>query len=123
MNTIYEESGGTYTQKNGYLYPNITMPDEDKTPIGKYGRMRKRYLEEHRPVIYNQLFVSGKLFSHLREIDRCCRERMEWIIAQMAKKEGITEKLKAANQMEWIRRMNGVLNRAEEIVLNELIYN
>ncbi len=123
MNTIYEESGGTYTQKNGYLYPNITMPEEDKTPIGKYGRMRKRYLEEHRPVIYNQLFVSGKLFSHLREIDRCCRERMEWIIAQMAKKEGITEKLKAANQMEWIRRMNGVLNRAEEIVLNELIYN
>ena len=123
MNTIYEESGGTYTQKNGYLYPNITMPEEDKTPIGKYGRMRKRYLEEHRPVIYNQLYFSGKLFSHLREIDRCCHERMEWIIAQMAKKEGITEKLKAANQMEWIRRMNGVLNRAEEIVLNELIYN
>ena len=114
MNTIFENSGGTYTRKNGYLYPNITMPEEDKTPIGKYGRMRKRYLEEHRPVIYNQLFVS---------IDRCCRERIELIVAQMAKKEGITEKLKAANQMEWIRRMNGVLNRAEEIVLNELIYN
>ena len=123
MNTIFENSGGTYTQKNGYLYPNITMPEEDKTPIGKYGRMRKRYLEEHRPVIYNQLFVSGKLFTHLQEIDRCCRERIELIVAQMAKKEGITEKLKAANQMEWIRRMNGVLNRAEEIVLNELIYN
>lgn len=123
MNTIFENSGGTYTQKNGYLYPNITIPEEDKTPIGKYGRMRKRYLEEHRPVIYNQLYFSGKLFPHLREIDRCCHERMEWIIAQMAKKEGITEKLKAANQMEWIRRMNGVLNRAEEIVLNELIYN
>ena len=123
MNTIFENSGGTYTRKNGYLYPNITMPEEDKTPIGKYGRMRKRYLEEHRPVIYNQLFVSGKLFAHLQEIDRCCRERIELIVAQMAKKEGITEKLKAANQMEWIRRMNGVLNRAEEIVLNELIYN
>ena len=86
MNTIFENSGGTYTQKNGYLYPNITIPEEDKTPIGKYGRMRKRYLEEHRPVIYNQLFVSGKLFTHLQEIDNCCRERMEWIIAQMAKK-------------------------------------
>ena len=123
MNTIFENSGGTYAQKNGYLYPNITMPGEDKTPIGKYGRMRKRYLEEHRPIVYSQLFVSGKLFSHLQEIDRCCCERIELIVAQMAKKEGITEKLKAANQMEWIRRMNGVLNRAEEIVLSELIYN
>ena len=123
MNTIYEESGGTYTQKNGYLYPNITMPEEDKTPIGKYGRMRKRYLEEHRPIVYSQLFVSGKLFSHLQEIDKSCCERIELIVAQMTKKEGITEKLKAANQMEWIRRMNGVINRAEEIVLSELIYN
>lgn len=123
MNTIFENSGATYALKNGYLYPNITMPEEDKTPIGKYGRIRKRYLEEHRPVIYNQLFVSGKLFTHLQEIDRCCRERIELIVTQMAKKEGITEKLKAANQMEWIRRMNGVLNRAEEIVLSELIYN
>ena len=123
MNTIFENSGGTYTQKNGYLYPNITMPEEDKTPIGKYGQIRKRCLEEHRPVIYNQLFVSGKLFTHLQEIDRCCRERIELIVTQMAKKEGITEKLKAANQMEWIRRMNGVINRAEEIVLSELIYN
>ncbi len=123
MNTIFENSGGTYTQKNGYLYPNITIPEEDKTPIGKYGRMRKRYLEEHRPIVYSQLFVSGKLFSHLQEIDKSCRERIELIVAQMAKKEGITEKLKAANQMEWIRRMNGVINRAEEIVLSELIYN
>lgn len=123
MNTIFENSGGTYVQKNGYLYPNIVIPEEDKTPIGKYGRMRKRYLEEHRPIVYSQLFVSGKLFSHLQEIDKSCRERIELIVAQMAKKEGITEKLKAANQMEWIRRMNGVINRAEEIVLSELIYN
>ena len=123
MNTIYEESGGTYTQKNGYLYPNITMPEEDKTPIGKYGRMRKRYLEEHRPIVYSQLFVSGKLFSHLREIDRCCQERMEWIIAQMAKEEGVCEKLKAENQMEWVRQMNNIRDRVEEIVLDELIYH
>ena len=63
MNTIFENSGGTYTQKNGYLYPNITIPEEDKTTIGKYGRLRKRCIEEHRPIIYNQLFISGKLFS------------------------------------------------------------
>ena len=77
MNTIFEKSGGTYTWKNGYLYPNIVLPEEDREPIEKYGRMRKRYLEEHRPVIYNQLFISGKLFSHLREIDRTSHERMD----------------------------------------------
>ena len=123
MNTIFEKSGGTYTCKNGYLYPNIVLSEEDREPIGKYGRMRKRYLEEHRPVIYNQLFVSGKLFSHLREIDRASDERMEMTVAQMAKAEGVTERLKAENQMEWVQRMNSIRNRAEEIILDELIYN
>ena len=114
--------GGTYTQRDGYLYPNIILHEEDKTPIGKYGRMRKRYLEEHRPVIFNQLLLSGKLFSHLREIDRASHERMELTITQMAKAEGVTERLKAENQMEWVQRMNSIRNRAEEIVLDELIY-
>lgn len=123
MNTIFEKSGGTYTRKNGYLYPNIVLPEEDREPIGKYGRIRKRYLEEHRPVIYNQLFVSGKLFSHLREIDRASHERMEMMVGQMAKAEGVTERLKAENQMEWVQRMNSIRNRAEEIILDELIYN
>ena len=123
MNTIFEKSGGTYTRKNGYLYPNIVLPEEDRKPIEKYGRMRKRYLEEHRPVIYNQLFVSGKLFSHLREIDRASDERMEMMVAQIAKAEGVTETLKAENQMEWGQRMNSIRNRAEEIILDELIYN
>ena len=123
MNTIFEKSGGTYTWKNGYLYPNIVLPEEDREPIGKYGRMRKRYLEEHRPVIYNQLFVSGKLFSHLREIDRVSHERMERMVGQMAKAESVTERLKAENQMEWVQRMNSIRNRAEEIILDELIYN
>ena len=84
--------------------------------------MRKRYLEEHRPVIFNQLLLSGKLFSHLREIDRASHERMELTITQMAKAEGVTERLKAENQMEWVQRMNSIRNRAEEIVLDELIY-
>ena len=91
-------------------------------PIGKYGRMRKRYLKEHRPVIYSQLIVSGKLFSHLREIDSTCNARMEQMVKQMAKAENVTESLKAENQMEWVARMNGIQNRAEEIVLHELIY-
>ena len=84
--------------------------------------MRKRYLEEHRPVIFNQLLLSGKLLSHLREIDRASHERMELTITQMAKAEGVTERLKAENQMEWVQRMNSIHNRAEEIVLDELIY-
>ena len=91
-------------------------------PIGKYGRTRKRYLKEHRPVVYNQLIVSGKLFSHLREIDSDCNDRMELLIKQMAKAENVTESLKAENQLEWVARMNGIQNRAEETILEELIY-
>ena len=123
MNTIFEQIGGTYAEKDGYLYPNIAIPEEDMQPIGKYGRMRKRYLKEHRPVIYSQLIASGKLFSHLREIDSTCNARMEQMVKQMAKAENVTESLKAENQMEWVARMNGIQNRAEEIILEELIYN
>ena len=85
--------------------------------------MRKRYLEEHRPVIYNQLFVSGKLFSHLREIDRTSHEQMEMMVGQMAKAEGVTERLKAEDQTEWVQQMNSIRNHAEEIILDELMYN
>ena len=108
MNTIFEQIGGTYAEKDGYLYPSITIPEENMQPIGKYGRMRKRYLKEHRPVVYNQLIVSGKLFSHLREIDSTCNARMEQMVKQMAKAENVTESLKAENQMEWVARMNGI---------------
>ena len=122
MNTIFEQIGGTYAEKDGYLYPNIAIPEEDMQPIGKYGRMRKRYLKEHRPVVYSQLIVSGKQFSHLREIDSTCNDRMELLISQMAKAENVTESLKAENQLEWVARMNGIQNRAEETILEELIY-
>ena len=122
MNTIFDELGGTYSRKDGYLYPNTTVPEEDKEPIGKYGGMRRRYLENHRPALYSHLVFTGKLFSHLREIDRTCHERMELLVRQMAEAEGVTEKLKAENQMEWVRRMNSIHNRAEEAVLQELIY-
>ena len=121
MNTIFEQIGGTYAEKEGYLYPSIAIPEEDMQPIGKYGRMRKRYLKEYRPVVYSQLIVSGKLFSHLREIDSTCNAQMEQMVKQMAKSENVTESLKAENQMEWVARMNGIQNRAEEMVLQELI--
>ena len=84
--------------------------------------MRKHYLKEHRRVLYTNLLVNGKLFRHLAEIDQSCEEQLELIIQRMAKQEGVTEMLKAVDQMEWVRRMNSINNRAEEIVLSELIY-
>ena len=84
--------------------------------------MRKRYLKEQHPVLYSELLLSGKLYSHLLEIDEACERRMELLTNQMAQREGVTEELKATDQMEWVRRMNSILNRAEEIALRELVY-
>lgn len=111
----------SYSKVGDYLIPNLILPEEEQF-IGKYGRMRRRYLKEHRPVLFSNLILSGKLYQHLAEIDRSCNERLELIIRQMKVQEGVTEKLKADDQMEWIRRMNGIQNRAEEIVLSELVY-
>ena len=122
MKTIFEKMGGTYRQVGDYFIPNITLPDDGEYQIGKYGRMRRSYLKEHRPSLYSTLILDGILFKHFAEIDQACNERMETIISAMAKKEGVTEALKAADQMEWVRRMNSIRNRAEEIVLSELVY-
>ena len=122
MKTIFEKMGGTYRQVGDYFIPNITLPDDGEYQIGKYGRMRRSDLKEHRPSLYSTLILDGILFKHLAEIDQACNERMETIISAMAKQEGVTEALKAADQMEWVRRMNSIRNRAEEIVLTELVY-
>ena len=122
MKSLFEEMGGTYRQEGDYLIPNLSLPDEPEYQIGKYGRMRRSYLKEHRKVLYTNLTVSGTLFEHLAEIDRSCNERMEIIETVMAKQEGVTEALKAVDQMEWVRRKNSIRNRAEEIVLTELVY-
>ena len=125
MNTnksFFERNGGTYRQVGDYLLPNLTIDETELQPIGKYGRMRKRYLKEHRPVLYANLLTTGKLDQHLAEIDRNCEEQLELIIQQMAEQEGVTEELKAADQMEWVRRLNSIESRAEEVVLNNLIY-
>ena len=125
MNTqksFFERSGGTYTQIGDYLIPNLVLEEAEQQPIGKYGRMRKNYLKDHRPVLYSNMLLEGKLFQHLAEIDQACENRMNLIVRQMAEQEGVTEALKAANQMEWVARMNSIQNRAEEIVLHELVY-
>ena len=120
--SIFEQCGGTYTQVGDYLLPDLIIDEAEQQPVGKYSRMRKRYLKEHRPVLFTNLLLSGKLDQHLTEIDRACTERMELLTRQMADREAVTEALKAADQMEWVRRMNNIQNRAEEIVLNELVY-
>ena len=120
--SLYEKLGGSYTKVRDYLLPNLTIDESEQQPIGKYGRMRKHYLKEHRPVLYTNLLLSGDLFQHLEEIEKTCEERMELLSQQMAKQEGVTEALKVADQMEWVRRMNSIRNRAEEIVLHELVY-
>ena len=122
MKTIFEEMGGTYRQVGDYFIPSITLPDDGEYQIGKYGRMRRSYLKEYRKILYNNYVLEGTLFKHLAEIDQIGNERIENIVSAMAKQEGVTEALKAADQIEWVRRMNSIRNRAEEIILTELVY-
>ncbi len=122
MKSLFEQMGGTYRQEGDYLIPNLVLPDTGDYQIGKYGRMRRTYLKEHRKVLYTNLVTKGTLFQHLVEIDQSCNKRMEIIVSAMAKQENVTEALKAVDQMEWIRRMNSIRSRAEEIVLTELVY-
>ena len=112
----------TYSQCGDYYIPNLILQQEEHQPIGKYGRMRMRYLKEYRPFIYSNLLLSGKLNQHLAETDQACMDRIGLITQQMKVQEGVTEALKAADQMGWVAQMNNIQNRAEEIVLNELIY-
>lgn len=123
MKSLFEEMGGTYRQVGDYLIPNLVLPDDSNYQIGKYGRMRRSYLKEHRKILYSNYVVEVTLFKHLSEIDQACKNRMEIIISAMEKQEGVTETLKAADQMEWVRRKNSIRNRAEEIVLHELVYD
>lgn len=120
--SFFEQNGGTYMQVGDYYIPDLKDEEPGHYSIGQYGRMRKRYLQAHRPILFLELTLSGKLYQHLAETDHACKERVELIIWQMKGREGVTEALKAVDQIEWIRRMNSIRNRAEEIVLNELVY-
>lgn len=112
----------TYSKAGDYYIPDLVLPREEQQSIGKYGRMRRRYLKEHRPVRFSSLILSGKLYQHLAEINRTCEDRLELIIRQMKTREGVNEKLKADDQMAWVAAMNSIRNRAEEIVLSKLVY-
>lgn len=120
--TIFEQLGGTYIQQGDYLLPNIKMPEQPEYNIGVWGQRRRRYLKNHRPILYTNLLTSCKLSKLLAVIEEECNERMDSLVKAMAKQESVTEALKAADQMAWVRRMNNIRNRAEEIVLNEIVY-
>ena len=120
--TIFEEMGGTYMQVGDYLLPDLKLPQEEQQPIGVWGQRHRRYLKEHRRATYATLLTSEKLNSYLSDIDRQAEELFSRLVKHMAEAEGVTEQLKADNQMEWVCRMNNIRSRAMEIVNSELIY-
>ena len=123
MKSLYEQMGGTYhLGEDGMYYPNLELPEEETPRYGKYGRMRRTYLREHHEGLYTGLLLSGKLNAHLNEIDNTVHARMELLTKQMAAAQGVTEDLKAKDQMAWVGAMNNIRNAAEEIILTELIY-
>ena len=121
--SIFEQMGGTYTLgADGMYYPDLRVPKEEPAYYGKYGRMHMAFLQKHQRGMYLKLLLAGKLTAYLNEIDNAAREQVELLIRQMAAKQGVTESLKATNQMAWVGAMNQIKHSAEEIVLNELIY-
>ena len=112
----------TYTKQGDYLLPNLLPPQEPQIPLGKYALMRRRFLQQNRKVTYTNLLTTGQLHSHLMEIEQTARNRIEQIVSHMAQTEGVTEELKATNQMKWVGLMNNFRAAAEEQILQELIY-
>lgn len=120
---IYDESNGLWYELIGdYYIPVLTLPAKEQRPIGKWGRLHREYLKEHHPIRFNDLVLSGQLWTHLADLNEQAQERLVLIVEQMQASEGMTEELKAADQMAWVGAMNSIHNRAEEIILREMIY-
>ncbi len=113
----------TYHNSGDYQIPNLSLSDQQKQPLGKYGRMRKKYLQEHRPVLWNTMILSETLYPHLREIDKAANSRLEQLMPELMKSAGVTEELKARDPMKWVGLMNSLKAQAEEIILTELVYS
>lgn len=112
----------TYHRCGDYWFPDLGLSDLDQKPVGKYGLMRQDYLQHERPGFYTRLLLSGELMAHLHEIDLACHERLELLLPQMKALDGVTEQLKSEDQLEWVRRMDHIRDRIEEILRDELIY-
>ena len=113
----------TYSRNGDYQIPNLALRETEQKPLGKYGRMRKDYLQQHRPVLWNSMILSETLYPHLREIDETANSRLEQMMPELMKRSGVTEELKARDPMQWVGLMNSLKAQAEEIILNELIFN
>ena len=120
--TIFEEMDVTYSRHGDYNLPNLILPEQTDLFIGKYGRMHEKYLKERRRVTYLNLLTSCTMNEYLANVDAQAKEQLIMVVAQMKQHEGVTELLKSENQMEWVRRMNNILARAEEFVLNEIVH-
>ena len=120
--TLFEQLGGTYTQQGDYLLPNLTPPEKDVRPVGVWGERRLRYLKHNHKVLYYNLLTSGKLHSHLADIEEQAQQLFLRLVKELAEKEGVTEQLKSADPMKWVRKMNNIRNRAAEMVNIEVIY-
>ena len=120
---IYDNSNGLWYELHGdYYLPCLVIPEEEIHPIGIWGRKHQQYLRDHRSMVYTDLVLSGKLYSYLADIDTQARNKLDLLVMQLAEKEGINEHLKEQDQLAWVKAMNNIRNRAEEIVLKELIY-
>ena len=120
---IYDETNGLWYERIGdYYIPVLTLSPEEQRPIGKWGRMHRDYLKEYRPILFNDLILSGQLWTYLADLNEQAQEHLSLIIEQMKASEGVTEELKTADQMAWVGAMSSIRNRAEEIILREMIY-
>ena len=121
--TIFEQMGGTYTMLGDYSLPDLILPTEEDCPIGVWGQRYLRYLKQHRKILYYNLLTTGKLRSHLADVEEEAQELFYRLVKELAEKEGLTEHLKEENQMEWVRRMNNMRERVAEVVGKQIITN
>ena len=122
MKSIFEQSGGTYTTQGNYRLPNITLPAEEERPIGVWGQRRLNYLKQHRKVLYYNLLTSGKIHSHLADVEEEAQIIFSRLVKEYAENEGINEQLKSLDQMAWVQQMNNIRSRVIEVISKELIY-
>ena len=122
MKSLFEQLGGTYTRQGDYCLPNVCLPPEGERPIGIYGQRRRVYLKKHHRVLYFNLLTAGVLDGHLADIEKQAQELFLRLVEQYADTEGVTETLKADDLMAWVRKMNGIRNRANEAVIREIVY-
>ena len=120
--TIFEQTGGTYTMQGDYCLPDLTLPAEEERPIGVWAHRRLRYLKQHHKILYYNLLTSGKLHSHIADVEEKAQTLFLRLVKQYAEREGVTEQLKAENPMEWVQKMNNIRNRVAETVCADLIF-